>query len=74
MSERDNNDHNQKDHKNLKSDLQYLRDSERAQDVRDYLNDQDKLLLVLLNIDRQSDQRENTRENTPNSEFENLRI
>ena len=50
MLERDNNDHNQKDHKNPKSDLQCLRDSERAQDVREYLIEQDKLLLALLNV------------------------
>ena len=76
MSERDNNDHNQKDQckNNPKPELQCLLDSERTQDVREYPNEQDKLLLAFLNIDKQFDQREITQENTPNSEFENLRI
>ena len=76
MSERDHNDHNQKDQckNNPKPELQCLLDSERTQDVREYPNEQDKLLLAFLNIDKQFDQREITQENTPNSEFENLRI
>ena len=58
MSERDNNDHNQKDQcvkeqsqKNPKSDLQSIWDNERAQDARAYFNEQDKLLQALLNVD-----------------------
>ena len=76
MSECDHNDHNQKDQcKNyLKPELQCLLYSERTQDVCEYPNEQDKLLLAFLNIDKQFDQREITQENTPNSEFENLRI
>ena len=84
MSERDNNDHNQKDQcvkeqsqKNPKSDLQSIRDNERAHDAREYFNEQDNLLQALLNVDIQPIQRENTPKmtpNTPNSEFENLRI
>ena len=76
MSGCDHNDHNQKDQcKNyFKPELQCLLYSERTQDVREYPNEQDKLLLAFLNIDKQFDQREITQENTPNSEFENLRI
>ena len=81
MSERDNNDYNQKDQcvkepsqKNPKSDLQFIRDNERAQDACEYFNEQDKLLQAILNVDIQPIQRENTLKNTPNSEFENLRI
>ena len=79
MSERDNNDHNQKDQcvkeqsqKNPKSDLQSIWDNERAQDARAYFNEQDKLLQALLNVGIQPVQRENTPKNTPNSELENL--
>ncbi len=84
MSECDHNDHNQKDQcvkkqsqKNSKSDLQSILDNERAQDARDYFNEQDMLLQALLNVVIQPVQRENTPNkapNTPNSEFENLRI
>ena len=65
MSERDNNDHNQKDHKNPKSDLQCLRDSERTQDVCEYFNEQDKLFQALFNVVIQPIQREKcTRKST----------
>ena len=65
-------------HRNFKSDLQFIWDSERVQDIREYFNEQDKLLQALFfNVVIQPIQLENAPENTPNtpnSEFENLQI